>query len=143
MRRRRTALFTLLVLIGLIAVPVVLTWREMRQEQLNHALIVAVDRNDAALVRRLLHQGADANAADLPDDKRPVWKLLWDLLRCGSGQTTAHGKSALTTAILWYPEDTDPDNADIVRALAEAGANVNRQQRKSFYNARRTFDRPG
>jgi hypothetical protein len=64
MRRRRAALLTLLVLVGLVAVPVVLTWREVKQEQLNHALIAAVDHNDAAEVRRWLRQGADPNAKD-------------------------------------------------------------------------------
>jgi hypothetical protein len=81
MRRKRTALLTLLLLIGLIAVPVVLTWREVRQEQLNHALIAAVDRNEAAGVRRLLRQGADPNAQVHTDDKRSLWKQVWDRLR--------------------------------------------------------------
>ncbi len=35
------------------------TWREVRQERLNHALIAVVRRNDTDAVRNLLHGGAD------------------------------------------------------------------------------------
>jgi len=70
MRRRYATLLTLLPLVGLVAVPVVLTWREVRQEQLNHALIAVVIRNDLSSVYSLLKQGADANA-------RNASRLLW------------------------------------------------------------------
>lgn len=59
--RKRAAAFTILSLIGLLAVPTLLTWRELRQERLNHALIAAVDRNDAIGVASLLKRGANAN----------------------------------------------------------------------------------
>ena len=58
MRLRRTAFFTLILLVGLLAVPVVLTYREVRQEWLNHAMIAAVDRNDTGSVQDLLRAGA-------------------------------------------------------------------------------------
>jgi hypothetical protein len=61
----------------LIAVPVALTWRQVRQEQLNHALTTAVDRNDTAGVRKLLRQGADPSASVLPNDKRPIWERMF------------------------------------------------------------------
>jgi hypothetical protein len=137
MRRKRTALITLLLLIGLIAVPVVLTWREVRQEQLNHALIAAVDRNDAANVRRLLRHGADPNAEVLPVDTRSVWTRLRDLIRhhpipsaapspFPTWKAVAVHKPVLMEAIEWSPSDkADPDNVDTVKALADAGANVN------------------
>ena len=72
MRRRPAALLTISLLDGLIAIPAVLTWRQARQDPLDHALIAAVDRNDTALVRKLLRQGADPNAAVLPEDNRSV-----------------------------------------------------------------------
>jgi ankyrin repeat protein len=133
MRRRHIALLILLLLTSLIAALVVLTWREVRQEQLNHALIAAVDRNDAANVRRLLRQGADPNAQVLVDDKPPVWKQFWDTLRFRSDPAFAPRMTALAAAITWnsHYDATkdhtipDGDNADTVKALANAGADVN------------------
>jgi hypothetical protein len=124
MRRRCTALLTLCMLFGLIAIPVVLTWREVRQEQLNHALIAAVDHNDAAGVRRWLRQGADPNAQVHTDDKRSLWKQVWDRLRGRHIQTKAVPMSALVAAIEWS-YDNDVDKADTVQALVDAGAEVN------------------
>jgi hypothetical protein len=79
MRRRRVALLTFWLLVGVIAVPVVLTWRAVRQKQLNHGLIAAVDRNDTSAIRQYLHAGANPNVPILPDDTRPVWKRLLDI----------------------------------------------------------------
>jgi ankyrin repeat protein len=136
-RRRRAALITLLILVGLLAIPVVLTWREVRQEGLNQALIVAADRNDTTGVRSLLKRGADPNVQVLPADKRPVWKRIWNMLQHRpnpsdsardsdwTGPEIAH-ESVLMKAVEWYPTDsTDVDNADTIDALAHAGANVN------------------
>jgi hypothetical protein len=135
MRRRRTVLLALLLLAGLVAVPVVLTWRQVRQEQLNHALIAAVDRNDVVNVRRHLCEGADPNAQVLPEDKRPFWKRLLDLLRQRPIPSDLSPPSifvkpviepVLMKAIAWSPRsDSDDDNVDTVRALVEAGADVN------------------
>ena len=77
MRRRRAAMLTLLPLAGLVAVPVELTWREVRQEQLNHALISAVIQNRASRVRSFLQQGASPNAF-LAYDDRSIWRRLLD-----------------------------------------------------------------
>jgi hypothetical protein len=58
MKRDRAALLTLLV--GLLAVPVGLTYREVQQERLNDSLIAAVGRNDTA--------GRRSGSPVLPDD---------------------------------------------------------------------------
>ena len=134
MRRQRAAILTLLLLTGLVAVLIMLTWWQMRQDQLNHALITAVNRNDTVLVRSLLSKGADPNAQVLPLDARPAWKRLFDRLRHGSAPASASEGTVLAGAISWHPprdaaiydinHDFERDNAGIVEALANAGADV-------------------
>jgi ankyrin repeat protein len=144
MHRRRTALLTLLLLIGLIAIPVVLTWREVRQERLNHALVAAIDCNDTAngllrrYVRHLLRIGADPNAEVIPIDTRPIWKRMWDLLRHRRSPRPIADASALIMAVEWQPDlglkgdlgligYGDADNVDMVMTLVTAGAQINRR----------------
>jgi hypothetical protein len=134
MRRKRAALITLCILMGLVSVPVALTWREVRQEQLNHALIAAVERHDAATVRSLLRQGADPNAPILPNDKRSAWTRLLDHVLDRPVPTAFDTDSLLLKAVGWQPkrgpvslETPAFDNADITRMLAESGATVNFQ----------------
>jgi ankyrin repeat protein len=125
MRRKRATLLTLVLLIGLIVVPVVLTWRQVRQEQLNHALIATVDRNDATGVRRLLRQGANSNAQVPLDDTRSVWKRLWEQLQLHSTPLLFEGTPLQRAVGLDDTDNANVDKDDIVAALAQAGANVN------------------
>ncbi len=135
-RTRRTLLTSLCLLALLLAVPIVRTWQEVRQEQLNHALIAAVRQNDVVAVRSLLHEGADPNAPVLPKDTRSLWQRLVDLLRHKPAPHSLTSASVLSEAID-YDADSDGgdiDNADTVQALAEAGANINRCN--EYYYAR-------
>jgi hypothetical protein len=77
MRRKRTALITITLLVGLLAVPIILTWREFRQERLNHSLIAAAVQNDASRVRSLLQQGASPDTI-VPSNHRSVSQWLFD-----------------------------------------------------------------
>jgi hypothetical protein len=98
-------------------------WDE-RQEQLNLALLDAVDGNHMAFVRRWLRWGADPNFV-LPDG---VW-AVWDKKRSNLPSAfTHHHNTILMRAVTWYSgfgEQAVIDNADVIAALARAGANVN------------------
>jgi ankyrin repeat protein len=124
--RRRTTLITLLLLAVVVAVPIILTWRMVRLERLNHVLIAAVNHNHPAAARRLLKQGADPNAKVAPEDRRTLWKRMWDMIQNRHVSTPIRYPSVLEAAIEGWPDDnTDPDHADMVRALADAGADIN------------------
>jgi ankyrin repeat protein len=133
MRSRRVTLVTLVLLAGIVSIPIVLTWREVRQERLNHALIAAVDRNDVGAVRKWLCDGADPNAQALPEDKRPWWQRLVDLAQRRALPTALSTETALVKAIDWLPpadaggDAWEEQNASIVTALLDAGADLNRK----------------
>ena len=116
--------------------------RELRQEQKDRALITAVKANDAKAVVRLLKEGADANAKDVPLDRHPIWRKLWDCIRRRSKRSN-NAPTALLLAmplteqktkslslpagttvmwIDWYHHRTDPA---IARALLEHGSDPN------------------
>jgi ankyrin repeat protein len=126
--RRCAALLTVLLLAGVVVVPVAATWREVRQEQLNRALIAAVDRNNVGAVHKWLHEGADPDALILPQDKRPWWRRFQDLLNHRPPPDLNNLESALSRAIAFTTDtpQTAIDNTEIVRALVEAGAHINR-----------------
>lgn len=69
-----TALAAPLV-IALLVASVVL-FRQMRQEQLDYALVQAAKKLDAPKVERLLREGANANTLDT-DDPPPTLQTLW------------------------------------------------------------------
>jgi ankyrin repeat protein len=112
------------------SVPIGLTWRQVAQVQLNHALIAAIRRNDTHDVQRLLRQGADANSRYDPGDQRALWLIFLDRLRGMAKPPPAiHGASALLVALgierrmgslLPVYEDASP----IVQALLDHGADV-------------------
>jgi ankyrin repeat protein len=79
-RFQRSTLFSLLLLAALLAVPVAATWRQVQQDRLNHALIIAAIQNDAFRVRSLLQHGASPNAY-MSYDGRSVWRRTMDLLQ--------------------------------------------------------------
>jgi ankyrin repeat protein len=97
---KRVGLLFLLLMALLIAVPVGLTWRAVRQERLNQSLIAAVKRNDDRAVVSLLDQGADANCRDEPLRKFSLWETLVQL-------------------------GLPPENHRLVGALLDHGAQVN------------------
>ncbi len=80
-RKKAVGRLLLLLLIGLISVPCWLTYRQMRQDKLDRALIAAIKRGDTPAAITLLAHGADANAHDEPDRKpASLWQLLMDAL---------------------------------------------------------------
>src|SRR5579859_6520823 len=80
--RKCITLVFFLLLALLIAAPLALTWRVVRQERLNSALFTAIERNDTRQALMLLRQGADPNARRATDDKAPsTWHLLLLTLR--------------------------------------------------------------
>ncbi|HZO89981.1 MAG TPA: hypothetical protein VFB38_16745 [Chthonomonadaceae bacterium] len=66
-----------IVCAALLAMYFSLAWSSFRQERLNHALIQAIERDDAVAVRALLAQGADPNAD--ASGEVPLWIRLEDL----------------------------------------------------------------
>jgi hypothetical protein len=126
------ALITFFLFAGLLAVPVILTWRQVRQERLNHALIASVDRHDTSEVRALLREGANPNTPIVPEDKRSAWTRIFDRLLDRSAPTPYETDSILLKAVAWRAErdrfSLEPprvDNTDIARMLVENGAIVN------------------
>src|SRR5579862_7800588 len=126
MHRRRTVLLTLLLLASVVAVPVVLTWRQVKQERLDQALFVAVKHNDTREAISLLQQGADANARAKTTPSMPFWRVLLNRLH-GFPPRPDTGPDALFVA-LELPEGTSgwpPDNPTLVKVLLDHGALVN------------------
>jgi ankyrin repeat protein len=113
-------------MVGLAAILAGATWREVRQEQLNQALITAVKLNDAPAVVTLLKCGADANASV----GNATHLSLWSLLRSRfTGKTTKapHAPTALAIACGYSAEaETDsPKQLATVATLIAKGADVN------------------
>ena len=107
----------------------VLTYRQYRQQQLDHDLIAAIKRNDAAATLADLRRGADPNARDSAQS-RGVWQILRRLF-LHSRNNAEQGETALNVAIasLFIKDDSlvKPQAAigKIVPALLQAGADPN------------------
>jgi ankyrin repeat protein len=128
-RRKLAALLALLLLAGLVAIPIGLTWREVRQERLNHALITAAWNYDTQGVTALLEKGADARAKVERNSKDPLWRQLWDRLRGQSHNTAAVTalQASLEGHVLPYASSclsSAPDRPSLVRALLDKGADI-------------------
>jgi ankyrin repeat protein len=116
----------------LIAVPVGLTWRAVRQERLNQSLIAAVKRNDDRAVVSLLDQGADANCRDEPLRKFSLWETLVQVLP-GRKSQPSDTPTPLLIALEYRKElklpdgelGLPPENLRLVGALLDHGAQVN------------------
>src|SRR5437773_1880504 len=65
-RRNRLTFTSLVLLVTLFGVPAWVTWRAVRQERLDSALIAAIKHNDTQAVVYLLRHGADVNAWQPP-----------------------------------------------------------------------------
>src|SRR5689334_17971778 len=95
MPRKHFLLSTLFLLLLLVGLPAWLTYRAVRQERLNRALITAIKKNDTKTVMMLLDQGADANAQDEQGDPRPFWRIWLD-----SFSVRSHYRSQSSTVLL-------------------------------------------
>src|SRR5689334_3604190 len=75
--RKRLILWTMLSATVLcLGIPTLLIGQQLRQDSLDHALIQAVKRLDAPAVRRLLNEGASANARDTNEPPLTLPRLL-------------------------------------------------------------------
>jgi len=124
-RKKLIGLAILLLFLVPLGISVKEVYREVRQPELNAALIAAVRKNDTVKVVSLLSQGADANARDLPPDTRSMLLRLWDRID-RNPLPEAEGRTALLVTL---EEDNDmeflSENVPLVKALLDAGAAVN------------------
>ncbi len=103
-----------------------------QQDILNQQLIAAIKRNDLRAVRLLLSQGASPNAHERRTWKRLPENQLPTEIRLSKRRTGFKPPSALLIALGMLSTD-DPNyyyakrrkNPEIIKALVEAGANVN------------------
>jgi ankyrin repeat protein len=136
MRRKRVAVLAVLLLAGLLAVPVALTWRQVRQERLNQALIAAIRGRQQPKIASLLEQGADPNArmsAEQPGSQQSppgfvaTVKNGWNLHNRPRQWTS----TALRVAV-------QQGNLNAVRLLLDKGADPNARIGKSGYTVLKT-----
>ena len=81
MRTQRKWIVSVLIIgvLACIGIPTVLISQQLRQDNLDHALILAVKKLDAPSVTRLLDQGANANARDTGGPSLTIHSLLMRL----------------------------------------------------------------
>lgn len=129
-RSKRAVLFSLLLVVGFLAILLVQTQQEMRQVQLNRSLLMAVRRNDTRTVIALLAHKADPNARELPSYTSSLWLTLLERLRDPSAKN-AQFPTSLIVALYWCKDASGANaippahNFALVKALVEGGANVN------------------
>jgi ankyrin repeat protein len=100
-------------------------WRQVRQQDLDRALIAAIKQNDTPAAIALLDQGANANATDKPYEPMTFKSLLadfWNRLK-GKRQKENEGYDP---ALLLYVAESDEE---LIRALLEHGADPDAMQR--------------
>ncbi|HZO90443.1 MAG TPA: hypothetical protein VFB38_19105 [Chthonomonadaceae bacterium] len=129
-RRGSVGLVMLLLVGGLLAIPVWLTYRAVQQEKANAALIAEVKKNDTAGVIAALKEGAAPNDRALPPDTHPFWQHLWDALR-GRHRRTEEAPTALLVALMPRSDLVHggsflpPENPALIQALLNKGTEVN------------------
>lgn len=123
-QKRRKILFWIssAVLIVLITPPLCLAEREMRQQRLDHALVVAVEENKSSDALRLLSAGANPNAFEPLEDARP--RSLRDYLGEYLDRLRHRSKPKLEDVYARRPLQIaiEKENPVIVEALLNRGA---------------------
>jgi hypothetical protein len=137
-RRKFGVCISILLMMSLAVTPFVLTWREVRQSQLDRLLVNAINKGDTQLALSALNSGANGNA-DIPDEDAPVFSFA-TLLRArltGKSVPAVHGTPCLLAvlgieAAHWRPvgmrdniPPPPPENPRLVDALLAHGANAN------------------
>jgi hypothetical protein len=135
-RRLRTILLCLLFCAVLCGVPTLLLVREYRQEQLNHALMAAIEKGKYETAISLLDAGAEGNSTEeygyfgFPPTRRANLSDWLDKLR---GKPRYAPKISALGLLLHVPTEPDeipprpdpPGYPRIVKALLDHGANPN------------------
>jgi ankyrin repeat protein len=125
-RRPHSILISCCRIAGVLAIPLVLTWRQVRQTHLNDHLILAVIQNDAPRVRSLLRQGADPNPSwSYAFRSRTFWQILLDGIQHRSTSDSTHGGEPLLAMAIELGGYRDVSRLPVVEALLDAGASVN------------------
>jgi ankyrin repeat protein len=124
-RKKLIGLAILLVFLVSLGMAVKKVYRQLRQPDLNSALIAAVKKNNTAAVVALLLEGADPNSRDVPPDTRSMWlrlrdRFIWRPIRTISAPTAL--LVVLGTDEQHYYRQ---ENVPLVKALLNAGAEVN------------------
>jgi ankyrin repeat protein len=138
------------ILLALVLLPILIfcLWygRQVRQQRLDHALIVAIKKNDTPTAIAMLNQGADANATDKPHLSPTLTAMLadlWHRIRHHPPEQARPYHPALLLSLGsdwlpfdWQPFDREgddppelpaerPENRAIVQALLAHGADPN------------------
>src|SRR5260221_14679876 len=102
------------ILLTLFLLPVLITsvwfWRQVRQQNLDHALIEAIKKNDTSVAIALLNQGADANTTDKPYTPVTLKSLLADFWNRIKGNKPPKSTRYYPTVILltyWFARQKD------------------------------------
>jgi hypothetical protein len=124
---KRAALLTC----GILALLIVMLGRtiqnEIRQQELDRALISAIQAADAQSVHTLLNQGADPDACDTPKRDVSLWGFLRDRLRGLNGATPGTPVLALAVTRVRSPyvdRAAYVRGVTIVKALLDHGARI-------------------
>ena len=135
-RYKRFGLVFLLLLAVLVGSLGWLTYREIRQEKLNRALIAAIKQDDTETVLDLLDQGANPNAREEAPQHLSLWQMVLDKFR-GKHPARSTAPTALLTALEWhvakdpsYAPEFPPENLRLIKALLDKGAEVNVADRR-------------
>lgn len=130
MKTRPLLILSLGVILVLLIVLGAMTGWEVRKQMLNQDLIAAIKRQDTPAALRLLAEGADGDARDLPPDHRTLLQRVIDLLHGKQPESDPHAPNTLLLALT--PTEKENDNglpvqqdARLTRALLQHGAIVN------------------
>lgn len=118
MSRKRSGLSALFLIVGACIIPGWLMWKTVRQEQLDSALIAAIQRNDTAGALAALHSHADPTCRAHNSVPPTFWHYLlarWRHVSVSNSTSPRNVPTALTLAV-------ERDNEAIVEALIAAGA---------------------
>jgi hypothetical protein len=131
MKRKKRAAWLILLLL-LIASPCFVTYRAVRQEQLNHILTVAIKHNNSSAVLAAIRAGADPNCREYSSTPSPLWKVWLKRLK-GDRNPRDRGDPVLSVAFSLHEqyEDFQPplvvpyQDTSVIKMLVEAGADCN------------------
>src|SRR5688572_25791441 len=79
--KRRTLLWTIVLLLVILGLPALLVYRQVRQERLDAALYAALSEGNPERALELLRQGADPNSLHTSAPTPTLWETLLKTLR--------------------------------------------------------------